>query len=1201
MVLDEDFEVAEHHALLQNKTSIQNNVLAKRKEQLKHWEGSEMNKLATTRPSRHESKVKFQDSDVFLSACVSGDEEEVEELLEKGANINVATIDGVTALHQAVIDDNLDIVRFLVEHKADINAQDNEGWTPLHAAVCCGSLPIARYLCEKGADLTLTNSDKELALDLAEDDDLRQFLEEEIRLKTVDVEKCRDREFNMMMNDCAEWIRVGKYLDIPHPKTGATALHVAASKGYNQLIGMLIRAGADVNIQDYEGWTPLHAAAHWAEKDACRILMENGASLNSGTHNGQTVLNVADKSIVEYLENLQQKLEELRSDALQQQQEEQRSRESTKTPSSSGSMASSVMTASSSSSQSSGVIAAGALAQAGITLPLPTVADETEEPKNKMKREFSPLDENSTGPSMISQSPKTTSQPTPVAASSVLSRPGSSLSTTAERSLMPPPASTTAHKLAQQTAQIPKSTPMGAPPLAQMDNDDDSEYEEIDEEVDEEEVEEEELSVETVTASSSKSTSKASGSASKSTPKVEKMKEKSRTPSIASGISGGSQETECSCETVPESSTGSQVSSIETSSREVTPKEASSSLYSSDQNVECTVRVPGPARQVHTREPPPFSLPISSKAGQQPTSLSTFHKSRQQFIASATGSQESPLASPITPSTHRGSAHSTPTRNFFMSNSRQNSNNYNEMMFGRADSRESAREERGAPLARITSPSASDSTQSASQSPSPSPTVTATVMSHRKNSAQVTPPTQPISHKESESERRVKAKEKRNSRRSTQGITLEQVGEAARQASASVSSASSSTEDFGRWKSSALTQQHSSGKEKEETPSTFDVDLESSRPRPVGTGGARAVGRTASSAKHSQDGADEDHNNSAQVQQSRQYSGTTPISTKWRQRGLAGEDLDSNLGPSGVRMDSASLSSVSTTGSVNTSAYLKLPSQPALNADNRGQSLTSTSSSYSSSSGSGSSYSTQSQSTPNQSATFTLKQTPQATLPAATPSAAKLNRRSQLIRGNRRGTGPVDMEAISAANSTHTIEGRENEAEIVPENGSKLHSNPSLDSIGKADTDAFRARSDLSKTSSKGSMDRKESAESTELQRYRLLYERQKEENQQLRQQVDQLNQKLVKKEGVANGNVSTGVGRRQGGYASAMDDQERRQYERRISALEYELEVARQLEAENNRLKAENEALIRVLSKISRQDPAPTRRLNNFNPTTKS
>lgn len=75
-------------------------------------------------------------------------------------------------------------------------------------------------------------------MDLAEDDEIRLYLDSQMRLKNVDVEKCREREFTVMMRDCNEWIRTGRYLDNPHPRTGATALHVAASKGYNELIGV---------------------------------------------------------------------------------------------------------------------------------------------------------------------------------------------------------------------------------------------------------------------------------------------------------------------------------------------------------------------------------------------------------------------------------------------------------------------------------------------------------------------------------------------------------------------------------------------------------------------------------------------------------------------------------------------------------------------------------------------------------------------------------------------------------------------------------------------------------------------------------------------------------------------------------------------------------------------------------------------------
>ncbi|KAL7072709.1 hypothetical protein ACQ4LE_007685 [Meloidogyne hapla] len=311
MVLDKEFQLdlGEHAAMLQNKAMIQNNVILKRKKQLEHWETSEMNQICPKRINSHLSKVKFQNRDIFLSACQSGDEDEVEELLKKGSDINSSNIDGVTALHQAVIDGNMDIVRFLVQHNADVNAQDNEGWTPLHTAVCCGNLNIAKYLYENNADLACVNSDRELPVDLAESDEMRNYLEEVMRLKEVDERKARESEFNAMLEDCDRWIQSGKCLDTPHPKTGATALHVAASKGYIQLIEMLINSGSDVNAPDYEGWTPLHAAAHWGEREACRILVENGANIDALTYFGHSVLSVADKSIEEYLYNLKEERE----------------------------------------------------------------------------------------------------------------------------------------------------------------------------------------------------------------------------------------------------------------------------------------------------------------------------------------------------------------------------------------------------------------------------------------------------------------------------------------------------------------------------------------------------------------------------------------------------------------------------------------------------------------------------------------------------------------------------------------------------------------------------------------------------------------------------------------------------------------------------------------------------------------------------
>uniref|UniRef100_A0ACB8F3H7 Uncharacterized protein n=1 Tax=Sphaerodactylus townsendi TaxID=933632 RepID=A0ACB8F3H7_9SAUR len=68
-------------------------------EQLKCWIGYETD-LEPPVVKCKKTKVKFDDGAVFLAACSSGDTEEVLRLLECGADINCANVDGLTVLHQ---------------------------------------------------------------------------------------------------------------------------------------------------------------------------------------------------------------------------------------------------------------------------------------------------------------------------------------------------------------------------------------------------------------------------------------------------------------------------------------------------------------------------------------------------------------------------------------------------------------------------------------------------------------------------------------------------------------------------------------------------------------------------------------------------------------------------------------------------------------------------------------------------------------------------------------------------------------------------------------------------------------------------------------------------------------------------------------------------------------------------------------------
>ncbi|RXM30031.1 DNA damage-binding protein 1 [Acipenser ruthenus] len=137
---------------------------------------------------------------------------------------------------EACIDENLEMVEFLVEHGANVNQPDNEGWTPLHAAASCGFTDIAGFLIKKGARVAAVNSEGELPLDVAQESAMERLLQAEIKKQGVDVELARQEEKRLMLQDAQHWVNQGKVTVSRHPKTGATDLHVAAAKGYLEVI-----------------------------------------------------------------------------------------------------------------------------------------------------------------------------------------------------------------------------------------------------------------------------------------------------------------------------------------------------------------------------------------------------------------------------------------------------------------------------------------------------------------------------------------------------------------------------------------------------------------------------------------------------------------------------------------------------------------------------------------------------------------------------------------------------------------------------------------------------------------------------------------------------------------------------------------------------------------------------------------------------
>ncbi|XP_015230139.1 PREDICTED: kinase D-interacting substrate of 220 kDa-like isoform X3 [Cyprinodon variegatus] len=186
---------------------------------------------------------KFRDVDCrsdngqtpLMVAAELGNLEIVQELIRRGATVNMDDVDCWTALISAAKEGHFEVVRELLENNANLEHRDMGGWTALMWAAYKGRTEVAQLLLEKGANPNIT----------------------------------------------------GQYSVYP--------IIWAAGRGHAEIVHLLLQHGAKVNCSDKYGTTPLIWAARKNHYDSVMHLLENGADVDQEGANSMTALIVAVK------------------------------------------------------------------------------------------------------------------------------------------------------------------------------------------------------------------------------------------------------------------------------------------------------------------------------------------------------------------------------------------------------------------------------------------------------------------------------------------------------------------------------------------------------------------------------------------------------------------------------------------------------------------------------------------------------------------------------------------------------------------------------------------------------------------------------------------------------------------------------------------------------------------------------------------
>ena len=197
------------------------------------------------------------------------DSAKAKSLLEKGGNVKARALTGMTLLHLASENADLEIVRMLLARKANVNTYDIGRLTPLHYATISGDEKIVTRLLKSHANMAA----------------------ESVLGRTPLHTACASDH-----PGCVRVLLTAGANFTAKDDNGRIPLHTACLAKSDECVRLLLSqsgAGAVVEAGDQLGWTPLHHASKVGGIEGLLLLLEKGATVNSTTKKKLTPLHIA--------------------------------------------------------------------------------------------------------------------------------------------------------------------------------------------------------------------------------------------------------------------------------------------------------------------------------------------------------------------------------------------------------------------------------------------------------------------------------------------------------------------------------------------------------------------------------------------------------------------------------------------------------------------------------------------------------------------------------------------------------------------------------------------------------------------------------------------------------------------------------------------------------------------------------------------